>query len=70
MNAENINGFWNNFNELCISIKECYIKVSKSENYQEISLLKEIISNGQELISISAPILPMYDIKRSQQVVT
>ena len=68
MNSDNINQFWTNFNSLCLEIKQLYVEISKNEDYNEIQKLKDKINQCQELVSISAVILPKYDVKRSQQV--
>jgi hypothetical protein len=68
MNAANINHYWTSFTELSDEIRKLYALVSSSQNYDEVAPLKHKIRELQELSNISAAILPVYDVKRSQHV--
>ena len=68
MNAAIINQFWSSFNALSVEISQIHTQIATKQNYGQLNELKQKISELQSLTNVSAGSLPMYDVKRCQQV--
>ena len=68
MNSAAINQFWSSFNTQSVEVNQIYSQIVSKQNFNQLNELKQKIGELQLLTNISAASLPMYDVKRCQQV--